>query len=59
MAQLLELITSAEPAWGELIMKRRLHYEKASYSFVFASDCCVPELLRRRAHEADHYDNDP
>jgi len=41
-------------------MKRHLHYEKTSYSFVFASDCCVPEFLRsRRAKNSVDHDNDP
>ena len=36
-----------------------LHYEKTSYSFVFAPDCCVPELLRsRRANDSDDHNND-
>jgi hypothetical protein len=40
-------------------MKRRLHYEKTSYSFVFAPDCWVPEFLRsRRADDSDDHNND-
>jgi len=40
-------------------MKRRLHYEKTSYSFVFAPDCWVPEFLRSRgANYSDDHNND-